>query len=50
VSFLKWLSILVFGHRDLFVICYLRFGIFHGSLKASSSIKLEAATSGCAEI
>jgi len=43
-------DILNFGHCDLFVIYYLRFGIFHGSLKASSSIKLEAAASGYAEL
>jgi hypothetical protein len=34
--------ILIFGHCDLFIICYLRFGIFHRNLKVSSSIQLDA--------
>jgi hypothetical protein len=55
-------DILNFGHCDLpfdlaqggelvepFVICYLRFGIFHRNLKVSSSIKLDAAARGSAE-
>jgi hypothetical protein len=41
--------ILKFGHCDLFVICYLRFEIFHRNLKVSSSIKIEAAARGGAE-
>jgi hypothetical protein len=31
-----------FGHCDLFVICYLRFGIFLRNQKVSFSIKLAA--------
>ena len=34
--------ILNFGHCDLFVIWYLRFGIFHRNVNVSSSIKLDA--------
>jgi hypothetical protein len=37
------------GHCDLFVICYLRFGIFHRNVNVSSSIKLEAVARGIAE-
>jgi hypothetical protein len=33
---------LKFGHCDLFVICYLRFGIFLRNQKVSFSIKLAA--------
>jgi hypothetical protein len=40
--------ILNFGHCDLFVICYLRFGIFNRNVNVSSSIKLEAAARGSA--
>ena len=36
------LSFLNFGHCDLFVICYLRFGIFHRNEKVSLTIELDA--------
>jgi hypothetical protein len=42
-------DILNFGHCDLFVICDLRFGIFHRNLNVSSSIKLEAAARDSAQ-
>ncbi|MGB5255453.1 MAG: hypothetical protein WBN68_22305 [Sedimenticolaceae bacterium] len=38
-----------FGHCDLIVICYLRFGNFHRNVTVSSSFKLEAVASGRAE-
>ena len=43
-------GVLNFGHCDLFVICFLRFGIFHRNLNVSSSIKLEAAARGSAHM